>query len=186
MRPDLRLTQELGSAQMDLPRRKDAAGLGNASHVLSTPLQCYQNSPLELHGLKVWNLLCPKAPSHLGVSSLPEEGTGLAWQPQSKALLACLIAPQPLYLRRGGLTDGIAQRSLLPSFALLHLCSSHVCRRPLLGQLRRAEACIRPRLLRQSSLRPTPVAASALLRLLSTQHFQVRCSHISACAKCTR
>ena len=36
MRADLQLAQELGSAHMDLPRRKDAAGLGNASHVLST------------------------------------------------------------------------------------------------------------------------------------------------------
>jgi len=38
---------------MDLPRRKDAVGLGNASHVLSTPLQCYPNAPLEFHALKV-------------------------------------------------------------------------------------------------------------------------------------
>ena len=52
-RPDLQLAQELGSAHMDLPRRKDAVGLGNASHVLSTSLQCYPNAPLEFHALKV-------------------------------------------------------------------------------------------------------------------------------------
>ena len=38
---------------MALPQRKDAAGLGNDSHVLSTPLRCYPNSPLEFHSLVV-------------------------------------------------------------------------------------------------------------------------------------
>ena len=47
------LAQELGSASMDLPRRKDAVGLGNASHVLSAPIQCYPNAPLEFHAFKV-------------------------------------------------------------------------------------------------------------------------------------
>ena len=52
-RPDLLLAQELGSATMDLPRRKDVGGLGNASHVLSRPLQCYPNAPIEFHAFQV-------------------------------------------------------------------------------------------------------------------------------------
>ena len=52
-REELLLAQELGSAGMDLPRRKDAVGLGNASHVLSAPLRCYPNAPLEFHAFQV-------------------------------------------------------------------------------------------------------------------------------------
>ena len=52
-RPDLQLVQELGGAHMDLPRRKDTVGLGNASHVLSSPLQCYPNAPVEFHTFQV-------------------------------------------------------------------------------------------------------------------------------------
>ena len=50
---DVKLEQERGSADMVLPQRKDEAGLGNASHVLSSPLRCYPNSPLEFHAFKV-------------------------------------------------------------------------------------------------------------------------------------
>ena len=48
-----RLASELGSANMALPQRKDALGLGNSSHVLSNTLRCYPNSPLEYHNLVV-------------------------------------------------------------------------------------------------------------------------------------
>lgn len=48
-----KLAAEHGSAAMALPQRKDAAGLGNHSHVLSSPLRCYPNSPLAFHSLVV-------------------------------------------------------------------------------------------------------------------------------------
>ena len=64
------LASELGSAAMAVPQRKDAVGLGNDSRVLSTPLRCYPNSPIEFHSLVVrlqTQALCPTPCSSLAV-----------------------------------------------------------------------------------------------------------------------
>ena len=53
---EFKLAAEHGSPAMAMPQRQDAVGLGNFSHVLSTPLRCYPNSPLPFHSLVVRGL----------------------------------------------------------------------------------------------------------------------------------
>ena len=46
------MSQTVGGNVTALPQRPEGPGLGNFSNVLSQPLRCWPNSPLQLHDLK--------------------------------------------------------------------------------------------------------------------------------------
>ena len=67
LKPEMKLAEQLGSSSMALPKRRVEIDLTPASRVLSEPMVCHPNSPVEFHLL-----------THARRSARPGGGQGAA------------------------------------------------------------------------------------------------------------